>query len=104
MPVFYTTKSVADAWILTEVLAPLRALLLEWPPVFPSKKGDPVRPLARGIRDDLLRLLPADNPDAIGVLDTTLRRYVRSTHSEGSMALPGAQRLALEGPPVDPLE
>src|SRR3954467_6678627 len=53
---------------MIDALAPLHAVLTEWPAILPSAEGEPIKPLLIGAHDRFVELLRADVPDALNVL------------------------------------
>ena len=82
-------------------VAELCALLREWPPVFPTEIGAPIRPLALGIHDALKALTRPETDDA--QLKQALRGYCLGLGYLLAQGRPGAWRYDLAGHPVEPV-
>lgn len=81
--------------------AELCALLREWPPVFPTEIGAPVRPLALGIHDALKALTRPEIDDA--QLKQAVRGYCLGLGYLLAQGRSGAWRYDLAGNPVEPV-
>jgi sRNA-binding protein len=88
---------------MIDALAPLHAVLTEWPAVLPSAEGEPIKPLMIGAHERFVELLRADVPDALNVLEHVLRTYTGFRRYRAAVAAAGAMRHALDGTPVEPV-
>src|SRR5690349_24405336 len=88
---------------MIDALAPLHAVLTEWPAVLPSAEGEPLKPLMIGAHVRFVKLLRADVPDALNVLEHVLRAYTGFRRYRTAVAAAGAMRHALDGTPVEPV-
>ncbi len=97
-----TPEPTARSWHI-RLLEPLRGLLQSWPPLLPSKPGDPIRPLAIGTDRALITMLISPDDESAKLIKVTMRRYCMAEQYAAAMGRDGAMRHDLDGKPVEPV-
>lgn len=79
----------------------INALLIRPITILPARVGDPIRPFARGLWNDIRPLLKPEV--SVTALRKAMATYVHSRSYQIAIARPGSFRHAINGEPVEPV-